>query len=74
MIGPEYKFERLKRGLSQSALAALVGVTQGTISDRETGRREITQEAAMAIRSLPLPSKKERPKAKGQNDKEMRAD
>jgi len=63
----EYKSERTKRGLSQVALAALVGVRQGTISDRETGRAAITQEAAMAIRSLPIPSKTKRPKAKGQN-------
>jgi len=65
----EYKSERTKRGLSQVALAALVGVRQGTISDRETGRAAITQEAAMAIRSLPIPSKTKRPKAKGQNAK-----
>jgi len=63
----EYKSERIKRDLSQVALAALVGVRQGTISDRETGRAAITKEAAMAIRSLPLPGKKNRPKAKGQN-------
>lgn len=62
-----YKAERTKRGLSQVALAALVGVRQGTISDRETGRAAITQEAAMAILSLPLPAKGKGPKAKGQN-------
>lgn len=51
-----YKSERLKRGLSQVALAALVGVRQGTISDRETGRVAITREAELAILSLPVPS------------------
>ena len=62
-LTPEkYKHERTKRGLSQTALAALVGVRQGTISDRETGRAAITQEAALAIQSLPLPSKKKRTK------------
>lgn len=67
MSPAEYKSERTKRDLSQVALAALVGVRQGTISDRETGRAAITKEAELALLSLPLPSKKNRPKAKGQN-------
>ena len=53
-----YKAERIARNLTQHALAALVGVRQGTISDRETGRSEITKEAELAIRSLPLPSRR----------------
>ena len=68
MSGAEYKAERKRRGLSQAALAALVGVTQGTISDRETGRREITREAEMALLSLPVP------KRKGQNSQDHDAE
>jgi transcriptional regulator with XRE-family HTH domain len=61
MTANEYKAERKRRGLSQVALATAVGVTQPTISDRETNRREITREAELAILSL------SRPKTKGQN-------
>lgn len=65
MIGPEYKGERLKRNLTQVALAAQVGVRQATISARERGEIEITKEAELAILSLPIHGK--RPKAKGKN-------
>lgn len=54
MSPAEYKQERQQRGLTQAALAALLGVRQSTISDRERGRREITQEAKLAILSLPF--------------------
>lgn len=60
MTGAEYKSERKKRG-TQTQVAALLGVMQSTISDRETGRREITKEAELALKSLPVP------KSKGQN-------
>jgi len=52
-----YKAARKARGLTQTELAALVGVRQGTISDRETGAHEFGQEAVMALRSIPLPSR-----------------
>jgi len=52
----EYKRDRKARGLTQTQLAALVGVRQATISDRETGAHEFGQEAVMALRSIPLPS------------------
>lgn len=68
MIGTEYKAERIKRGLTQSALAALVGVRQATISARERDEIEITKEAELAIVSLPI--QKTHPKAKGQNNHE----
>lgn len=55
MTGSEYKRERRRRGLSQVALAALVDVRQGTISDRENNRIKITKEADMAIKSLQIP-------------------
>lgn len=59
MTAEEYKSERQRRGLSQTALAALVGVRQGTISDRETERIGISREAEMALLSLPIPSDEE---------------
>lgn len=54
----EYRRLRKERGLTQAALAALLGVRQSTVSDRETGRREITREAELAIRSLPKARKR----------------
>jgi DNA-binding XRE family transcriptional regulator len=50
-----YKAERLKRGLSQAALAELVGVSRGCINYREAGhpRYPITKEAWLAIKALP---------------------
>lgn len=65
MTAAEYKHERKRRGLTQAALAALVGVRQGTVSDRETERIGISREAALAILSLPVPPRK------GQNVQEM---
>ena len=62
-----YKAERIKHGLSQAALAALVGVSRGCINYREAGhpRYPITTEAWLAICSLPQ-AKARRPR-KGQN-------
>lgn len=57
MTGAEYKAERKKRG-TQMQVAALLGVMQSTISDRETGRREITREAELALKFLPVPKSK----------------
>lgn len=54
MTGQTYKQERRKRGLTQVELAALLGVRQSTVSDRERGRREIAREAAIALRAIPL--------------------
>jgi len=53
-----YKADRKARGLTQTQLAALVGVRQATISDREAGKHEFGQEAVMALRSIPLPSRR----------------
>jgi DNA-binding XRE family transcriptional regulator len=67
-VSPQgYKAERIKRGLSQSALAALVGVSRGCINYREAGhdRYPITVEAWLAICSLP--QAKVRRSRKGQN-------
>lgn len=60
-MSPEnYKSERIKRGLSQAALAALVGVSRGCINYREAGhdRYPITVEAWLAICSLPISRRK----------------
>lgn len=69
MNAADYKAERIKRGLSQSALAALVGVSRGCINYREAGhpRYPITAEAWLAICSLPLRSPKKARSRKGQN-------
>lgn len=67
-MSPEkYKSERIKRGLSQAALAALVGVSRGCINYREAGhdRYPITTEAWLAICSLQQATK--RGPRKGQN-------
>lgn len=52
MTATEYKTERKKRG-TQMEVAGLLGVRQSTISDRETGRRDVTREAELALLSLP---------------------
>lgn len=50
-----YKAERMKRGLSQAALAELVGVSRGCINYREAGhpRYPITREAWLSVKALP---------------------
>jgi DNA-binding XRE family transcriptional regulator len=70
MSPAEYKAERIKRGLSQAALASLVGVSRGCINYREAGhdRYPITVEAWLAICSLPVKQPKRPRKAKAQND------
>jgi DNA-binding XRE family transcriptional regulator len=69
MNNSDYKAERIKRGLSQAALAALVGVSRGCINYREAGhpRYPITVEAWLAICSLPVAKPKKARRAKGQN-------
>jgi len=49
MTANEYREAREKLGLSQMALAAAVGVTNKTISNRERGSKPVTKEAEMAI-------------------------
>jgi transcriptional regulator with XRE-family HTH domain len=53
MTPDSYRTERKKRG-TQQEVAALLGVMQSTISDRETGRRAVTREAELALLSLPI--------------------
>lgn len=62
MTPENYKSERIKRGLSQAALATLVGVSRGCINYREAGhsRYPITVESWLAICSLPQAAKPRR--------------
>lgn len=53
MTPAEYKQERQRRGLTQAALAALLGIARETVGRREKGHDKITKEAALALRSLP---------------------
>jgi transcriptional regulator with XRE-family HTH domain len=53
MTPAEYKQERQRRGLTQAALAALLGIARETVSRREKGHDKITEEASLALRSLP---------------------
>jgi DNA-binding XRE family transcriptional regulator len=53
-----YKVQRKLRG-TQAAVAALLGVRQATISDRENGG-EITTEAWLALCALPKKRKARR--------------
>jgi DNA-binding transcriptional regulator YiaG len=52
MTPAEYKALRLAAGLSQPAAAELLGVHEMTISDRERGRKRISEEAAQAMEHL----------------------
>jgi hypothetical protein len=56
MTSEKYKTERKLRG-TQSSVAALLGVRQATVSDRENGG-EITREAWLALNALPKKRKK----------------
>jgi len=58
MSPAEYKQKRQRRGLTQAALAALLGVPRETVSRRENGKQQITEEAALALRSLPSSNNK----------------
>ena len=56
MTPTEYKQERRKRSLTQAALAALLGITRETVNRRENGHDKISEEAALALRSIPSPN------------------
>ena len=53
MTSEQYKRERQQRG-SQKGVALLLGVDWRTIQRREAGDIQITQEASMALMSLPV--------------------
>jgi DNA-binding XRE family transcriptional regulator len=55
MTAEQYKAARERLGVTQSKLADILGITRETVTRRETGAATITSEAAMAIRSIPVP-------------------
>jgi len=59
MTPAKYKSERKKRG-TQKRVAALLGVHPLTVAKREQGRADapISQEAWLALLSLPIPRKR----------------
>ena len=63
-----YRKERTQRGLTQAALAALLGVPREAVVRREAGTQQIIPEAAMALLSLPntKPAKPSKPNAEGE--------
>jgi len=52
MTAAEYKQAREKLRLTQAGLASLLGVPRTSISRRESGKLNISDEAALAIRQL----------------------
>jgi DNA-binding XRE family transcriptional regulator len=52
MSPAEYRAHRGKLGLTQTGLAARLGVPRESISRRETGEQRITPEAVLALRAL----------------------
>jgi len=57
MTPSQYKAERLKRGLTQKGVAALLGVNYMTVQRRELDKLTISVEAGLAIRALPPPGR-----------------
>ncbi len=53
MSPAQYRKERTQRGLTQAALAALLGVPRESVVRREAGTQPIIAEAALALLSLP---------------------
>ena len=66
MTKETYKIEREKRGTLKD-VAALLGVHWTTVARRESGAIELTNEAALALMTLPLRSPKE-PRKQRPND------
>lgn len=59
MSPAEYKAQREKLGLTQAGLAAMLGIPREAVVRREAGTQRITEEAAIALRSLrPAKTKK----------------
>jgi hypothetical protein len=53
MTAADYKLQRQRRG-TQQGVAVLLGVDYRTIQRRECGDIEITREAELAMRALPV--------------------
>ena len=58
MSPAQYRKERTQRGLTQAALAALLGLPREAIVRREAGTQPIIPEAALALLSIPPEEKK----------------
>lgn len=58
MTPDQYRKHREQLGLTQAGLAALLGLPREAIVRREAGSQKITEEAAIAIRSIPRPKEK----------------
>jgi transcriptional regulator with XRE-family HTH domain len=67
MTPAQYRKERTQRGLTQAALAALLGVPREAVVRREAGTQPIIAEAARALLSLP----KTKPAKPGKPNTEM---
>jgi transcriptional regulator with XRE-family HTH domain len=50
-FGSRVRDKRQQRGLSQAALSRRIGVTQASLSNYETGRREMSLEHALSLAS-----------------------
>ena len=66
MTSAEYKAARDRLGLTQAALASVLGINRVTVAKREGGA-VITREAELAILALP----KTKRRAKPENDKDQ---
>jgi DNA-binding XRE family transcriptional regulator len=55
MSPDEYRKHREQLGLTQAGLAALLGIPRTAVVKRESGVQRISEEASIALRSLPRP-------------------
>lgn len=58
MSPDQYRKHREQLGLTQAEAAALLGIPREAVVRREAGTQRITEEAAIALRSLPRPTTK----------------
>lgn len=65
MTGPELRRLRRQLGLTQRALAALVGVTRNTIARQERGALGIGEPLARLVRLLAQTASRKERKGKG---------
>jgi hypothetical protein len=71
MTPADYKTERQKRG-TLKGVAALLGVHWTTVARRESGAIEFSNEAVLALQSLPLRSPKEPRKQRPNTDSQTK--
>lgn len=58
MAPDEYRALRVTLGLTQGGLAERLGLPREAIVRREAGTQKITEEAVIALRSIPKPKAK----------------